>query len=212
MKKMEWFARPEKFRNRLIMVIIGVLLIGFGLSMIIEVHFGIDPCSSFNQGVTTHLPISFGTAQLLLNLVFFGFVIVKNSSKIGYGTIANMVFVGYISDFFRFVYSKVLPADIFSVFAVRIGLIIPALIIFIFGAALYMTAGLGTAPYDAIPYIISEKFHVISFKYIRILWDMLFMILGWLIGGNVGVVTVVVAFFLGPVISWEQKKLARFIS
>ena len=41
MKKLNWFARPEKFRNRLIMVILGVLIQGFGLSWLIEIHFGI---------------------------------------------------------------------------------------------------------------------------------------------------------------------------
>mgnify|MGYP007084310870 CR=1 FL=1 len=212
MKKLNWFARPEKFKNRLIMVILGVILMGFGLSMIIEVHFGTDPCSAFNQGLTTHFPISFGTAQLFLNLVFFVVVIFKSPDKIGYGTIANMVFVGYISDFFRFIYSKLLPADFFTGFAVRVGVLIPALIIFIFGAAMYMTAGLGTAPYDAMPYIISEHLTKIPFKYIRMTWDIVFMALGWLAGGNIGVVTIVVAFFLGPVIAWEQKKLAVFIS
>jgi len=149
---------------------------------------------------------------LFLNLVFFVVVIFKSPDKIGYGTIANMVFVGYISDFFRFIYSKLLPADFFTGFAVRVGVLIPALIIFIFGAAMYMTAGLGTAPYDAMPYIISEHLTKIPFKYIRMTWDIVFMALGWLAGGNIGVVTIVVAFFLGPVIAWEQKKLAVFIS
>ena len=37
-------------------------------------------------------------------------------------------------------------------------------------------------------------------------------IIGWLLGGNIGVVTFAVAFFLGPVITWEQKKLSVFIS
>ena len=55
MKKLNWFARPEKFRNRLIMVILGVLIQGFGLSWLIEIHFGTDPCSAFTQGVISHI-------------------------------------------------------------------------------------------------------------------------------------------------------------
>jgi len=64
MKKLNWFARPEKFRNRLIMVILGVLIQGFGLSWLIEIHFGTDPCSAFTQGVISHVgPADGSTAE-----------------------------------------------------------------------------------------------------------------------------------------------------
>ena len=55
MKNLKWFARPDKFKNRLIMVILGVLIQGFGLSWIIEVSFGTDPCSAFTQGVISQI-------------------------------------------------------------------------------------------------------------------------------------------------------------
>ena len=106
MKNLKWFARPDKFKNRLIMVILGVLIQGFGLSWIIEVSFGTDPCSAFTQGVISHVPLSFGTAQLLINIILFVVVFLADTSLIGFGTIANMVFIGYISDFCRFIYSK----------------------------------------------------------------------------------------------------------
>ncbi len=212
MKKMNWFARPDRFKNRLIMVILGVLIQGFGLSWIIEVHFGTDPCSAFTQGVISHVPLSFGTAQLLINILLFAVVFCADTSLIGFGTIANMVFIGYISDFCRFIYAKVLPSWLFENMASRIIILIPALIVFILGAAMYMTAGLGTSPYDAIAFIVSDRVKNIPFKFIRMTWDIIFLIIGFVLGGNIGVVTFAVAFFLGPVITWEQKKLAVFIS
>ena len=95
---------------------------------------------------------------------------------------------------------------------VRICILLPALIVFIFGADMYMTAALGTSPYDAISFILAKKVPHVPFKYVRIAWDTSFLLLGWIAGGNVGPVTFAIAFFLGPVISWEQKKLAVFIS
>ena len=59
---------------------------------------------------------------------------------------------------------------------------------------------------------ISGRLKNIPFKFIRMTWDIIFLLLGWFLGGNIGVVTFAVAFFLGPVITWEQKKLAVFIS
>lgn len=205
------FARPPKFRNRMIMMIVGVLLQGFGLSLLINLELGTDPCSCLTQGVTNYLPLSFGTCQLLCHLVTFAFVIRFDLSQIGFGTIGNMVCLGYISDFFRWIWSIVLPTDFFAQKLTCYLLLIPVLAVFCVGAATYMSAGLGSSPYDALPFIISERNKKPSFKVIRMLWDIAFMIGGLLLGGDVGIVTVAVAFFLGPIISWIQKKVEVFI-
>ena len=210
-KKLTWFARPPKFKNRLIMMLLGVLLQGMGLSLLIRVNLGTDPCSCLTQGVIRYIPISFGTAQLMCHMVTFLFVIMFDLSLIGFGTIGNMVCLGYIADFFGFVWGKVLPEGFFEQQAVRYGLLVPALLVFIVGASTYMTAGLGTSPYDGLPYIISRHVHRFSFKVIRMTWDICFMLGGLLLGGDVGIVTIAVAFFLGPVITWMGKKLERFL-
>lgn len=73
--KMTCFARPPKFWTRLAMMITGVTVQGFGLSLLIRLALGTDPCSCLTQGVINYLPISFGTAQLLCHLVTFVFVL-----------------------------------------------------------------------------------------------------------------------------------------
>lgn len=124
---------------------------------------------------------------------------------IGFGTVGNMCFLGYISDFFKWVWALVLPAGFFAVTMNRYLLLLPSLAVFLLGAAAYMCAGLGSSPYDALPFIISGHVKKISFKAVRMLWDISFMAAGFLLGGDVGIVTVLVAFFLGPIITWVQK-------
>ena len=210
--KKKCFARPPKFRNRMIMMIVGVLLQGLGLSLLININLGTDPCSSLTQGVEKLLPfLSFGTCQLLCHLVTFIFVLRYDMSQIGFGTIGNMVCLGYISDFFRWVWSMLLPEHFFEPRTTAYILLLPVLVIFCVGAATYMSAGLGSSPYDALPFIISERCNKLSFKAIRMLWDIAFMVGGFLLGGDVGIVTIAVAFFLGPVIAWIQKKVEVFI-
>ena len=210
--KKRCFARPPKFRNRMIMMIVGVLLQGLGLSLLININLGTDPCSSLTQGVEKLLPfLSFGTCQLLCHLVTFIFVLRYDMSQIGFGTIGNMVCLGYISDFFRWVWSMLLPENFFEPRTTAYILLLPVLVIFCVGAATYMSAGLGSSPYDALPFIISERCNKLSFKAIRMLWDIAFMVGGFLLGGDVGIVTIAVAFFLGPVIAWIQKKVEVFI-
>ncbi len=210
--KLTCFARPPKFKNRLLMMVIGVMLQGFGLALLIKLNLGTDPCSCLTQGVIRYVPISFGTAQLLCHMVTFLFVIRFDMSLIGFGTIGNMVCLGYIADFWGWVWNRCLPEGFFAQPAVRYGLLLPVLAVFILGAATYMTAGLGTSPYDGLPFILSKHIHKLSFKAVRMLWDIAFMAAGFLLGGDVGIVTAAVAFFLGPVIAWLQKKLERLIS
>lgn len=206
------FARPPRFKKRMAMMLIGVTLQAFGLSLLMKLNLGTDPCSALTQGVIKHIPISFGTAQLMCHLVTFAFVLRFDLSQIGFGTIGNMVCLGYIADFFTWVWNTTLPVDFFGSFQVRFGMLLPSLAVFILGAATYMTAGLGASPYDGLPFIISEHVHKISFRFVRMFWDIAFMIAGVLLGGDVGIVTVAVAFFLGPVITWVQKMLGKFIN
>ncbi len=205
------FARPPKFCNRMIMMLCGILMMGAGLSILREINLGTDPCSCFTQGVTKFVPLSFGTCQLLCHLVTFVFVIRYDLSMIGFGTIANMCFLGYISDFFRWIWTLLFPAGIFEETLVRFGLLLPALAVFLLGAAAYMCTELGSSPYDALPFIISNHVKKLPFKAIRMIWDISFMTAGFILGGDVGLVTVLVAFFLGPIISWMQKKMEVLI-
>lgn len=208
---MKCFARPPKFTNRIVMMLSGVILQGFGLSALIRLNLGTDPCSCLTQGVIRHIPVSFGTAQLLCHLVMFLFVVHHDMSMIGYGSVGNMVCIGYISDFFGWVWDSILPVNFFEETFVRFGLLGPVLAVFVLGVSTYMAAGLGSSPYDAIPCIMTRHFHKLSFKEIRIFWDIGFMTVGALLGGNAGIITIVLAFFLGPAISMVGKKMERFL-
>lgn len=211
MKKISCFARPPHFVRRLIIMLIGVTIQGFGLSILRAINLGVDPCSCLTEGVTNYLPFSFGTCQVLCHMITFIFVIKFDMSYIGFGTIGNMCCLGYISDFFTWVGAHMLPAGFFEAVSVRYALLLPGLAGMLFGAAAYMCSGLGSSPYDALPFIISQRVKRLSFKAIRIMWDAIFTLLGFLLGGTVGIVTASVVLFCGPIVSWVQQKLEWLI-
>lgn len=211
MKEMKCFARPPKFGKRLLMMLAGVVVQGFGLSVLIRLNLGTDPCSCLTQGVVNHIPVSFGTAQLLCHLVLFLFVIRFDLGKIGFGTLGNMVFLGYIADFFGWMWDSVLPGGFFDSMPVKIGFLVPTMAVFILGAAAYMTTGLGMSPYDAVPYIIADHQSGLSFRGVRMLWDICIMAAGAVLGGDFRIITLVAAFFLGPVIAWMGKKMEKLL-
>lgn len=121
------------------------------------------------------------------------------------------MFLGYISEFFTWIWDLTLPQGFFEPTMVRYILLIPVLIVFITGASCYLTADLGASPYDAVPFIIYDHNNKLSFKVVRMAWDIGFMAVGFILGGAVGIVTIICSVMLGPVISFFQKKLEKFL-
>lgn len=221
-EKKTWFMRPPKFKNRMLIMIIGILLQGFGLSLIIRLNLGTDPCSMFTLGVEHYLRMllgtwislenipTFGICQLLCHSITFILVLIFDRSKIGFGTIGNMVCLGFIVDFFDVIWDAIIPTGFFHGIT-AILFFVPVLIVFIGGAAAYMTADLGMSPYDGLPFIIAERMPKVPFKVVRIGWDGMYLLLGVLLGQPITIVSVCIVLFLGPVIGYAQKKLAPYI-
>ena len=195
-----YFKTPN-FAKRLLVMLVGVFLMGFFLSFLIEVNLGTDPCTFMNLTISRRLGILFGTWQLTLNAVLFLFVIAFGRRYIGFGTIANMVFVGYIADLFCWLWEKTIPERYFIEFPSRAVIFALALFLFIIAVSFYMNADMGVAPYDAMPMIISDKvLKKIPFAVIRMGYDFLVIIIGVLFGGIPNIGIVLMALFLGPVI------------
>ncbi len=201
------FYQKKHFWVRLAAVILAVVVMGFSLSWLILVDLGTDPCSLMNIAISAKLGMSLGNWQALFNILLLVIVVIFGGRNLGFGTLANMFLVGYSIDFFSWLWAKILPAGLFDSWAVRIGVLIPALVIFVLAAAVYMDVNMGTAPYDAIPVIISKKIPGVPFRTIRMIFDFTVIVIGILFGGRFGVVTILMALTLGPVISWVGNKM-----
>jgi uncharacterized membrane protein YczE len=207
----DYFNAPN-FKKRLIVMLIGVFLMGFFLSFLIKVDLGTDPCTFMNLTISRRLGVLLGTWQLLLNSVLFVFVLIWGRKFIGLGTIANMVFIGYIADFFCFVWDKTIPSEYFTDMPSRAVIFVLALFCFIIAVSFYINANMGVSPYDAMPQIISEKVikKVPSFA-VRMLYDFIVIVVGILFGGVPNIGIVLMALFLGPVISVVGKYLNKLV-
>ena len=108
-----------------------------------------------NLGISSFLDISFGSFQLSMNGVMLIVVAKIASNHIGLGTLANMILVGYISDFFIIKFTAFFSGPI--QLPIRVFLLIFGMLLMSFGVALYILSELGAAPYDALPSIIEAK-------------------------------------------------------
>lgn len=200
------------FGKRLTAVVFAMIMLGFSLSWLNLVDMGVDPCSSLNLIVSERLGISFGNWQALFNSVLFIAVIFWGKENIGFGTLANMFLVGYSMDFFSWLWGKLLPDGFFASMAVRLIVLVLALAIFLVMIAIYLNMDLGTAPYDAIPMMFANYHKKISFRWIRIAYDTCVMIIAVLLGAEVGIVTFLMAFTIGPAAAMLGKKMGGVLA
>ena len=201
-----------KFRldiKRIIICFHAVLGMGFFLSFLMLCGLGTDPCSFMNKSISLKIGMLFGTCQLIMNAVMLLIVVLWDRSSLGFGTIFNMVLVGYYVDFFDWVWSKTIPSQIFTDPVTKWLVFLIALLCFIISAAVYINSDMGVAPYDALPKIITEKvavrFPMFPKMLVRMAWDFSAILVGVLVGGVPVIGIILMAVFLGPAISFVGK-------
>ena len=185
---------------------IGVTLIALGATFMKEGHVGLDPFTALNLGISSKLGMSLGTYQLAINVVIFIFVLILDRKQIGIGTIFNMVFVGYEIQWFSVLYQHHVAEGVHIPLIIVDAIV--GLLLFTLGTSLYMEVDLGVAPYDAIAPIIVERSKA-KYQWVRSSQDILFMIAGFFAGGAVGIMTIIVAFFAGPLINFWNIQVSR---
>lgn len=201
------FGKADK--KGIIIVVLSVIMMGFSLSFLNRTNLGTDPATVMNLGISSKLGVSLGNFQAVFNCFLLLIVFLFDKSQIGWGTFANMFLVGYSFDFFTWLNGLWVPEEIYSNMTGRILVMIPALLLFILAAATYMAIQLGTSPYDAIPFLLSVKIAKVPFRVIRICWDLAACAIGVLFGAKLGIVSILMAFALGPVVAWVRKNIVE---
>ncbi|MBR5361522.1 MAG: hypothetical protein IK123_11600 [Lachnospiraceae bacterium] len=204
-------------RRRIMMSLSGVIICAVSVGVFNLAALGVDPFQSLMSGLDSLIPIQFGTLYVIVNAILLIFSLVVDRHNIGLATFINLFLLGYITQFSYDLLQKLFPAPsmIFRVICLIIGIIVIC-----FGSALYMTADLGVSTYDAVAIVISGKWKLGKFKYIRICTDLVCVVAGcilFLTAGNpagriptiAGAGTIVTAFFMGPLIEFFNEKCAR---
>ncbi len=197
----------KDFTLRSVISIIGIILISFGASLSETMNMGLDPFTAINRGASDLLGFSLGNYQLVLNLIILAVIFFMKKSLIGWGTIYNMVLVGYLVTFFGNHFESFFSVDEMTL-VIRLIITVFAIMIFTLGVSMYMDTKLGDSPYDAIaPVIIA----LTGWNYtpVRIGQDLLVVLGAYLLSGPVGIATIITGFFAGPFITFFSKNVSR---
>lgn len=202
--------------RRILMSLAGVLICAVSVGVFKIAALGVDPFQSLMSGLDNMIPISFGTLYVIVNLVLLVFSLVADRRNIGIATFINLFLLGYITEFTYNTLQVWLPDPSLLVRAVCL---LIGIVVICFGSALYMTANLGVSTYDAVAIVLSGKWKLGQFKYVRICCDLVCVALGvglfLLAGGTIaevptiaGIGTIITAFFMGPLIQFFNDHVA----
>ena len=224
---MKWIADYiKKNAKRILMTVFGVLIGGFCVGMFSFSQMGVDPFQVLAHGIWMKIvqifgdnisiggsftvATSFGNLYTVINALMLIAIIILDRKKIGLGTVINIFLLGYVVDFSTNLWTSLIPNPSL---VIRIAFLVVAIIVICFGSSLYFTANMGVSTYDAVALMMSEKQKVVKFKYCRIFTDLICVIIGFILGANFGsgytqVGTIITAFFMGPIISFFNNKVA----
>ena len=169
---------------------------------------GTDPFVTMNIGISESIVMDFGTIQMLANIAVLLVMLWFRPKLIHLGTLLGIFFVGYFSDFLLGMLQNLPDTLTMRMLGLLLGLIACC-----FGVAVYMTADMGLAPYDALGIILLEKLPLrLTYREIRIMTDLSCVAVGFILGAQIGIGTIITAFFTGPLINYFKKKVEPFLT
>lgn len=175
--------------RRLAQLYIGLALYGLGIALQVASRLGNDPWDTLHQGLARQTGLSIGTWIIIAGaLVMLLWIPLRQ--RPGIGTISNVILVGVFADLFLWLLPD--PHGL----PLRSGYLVAAILVGGFATGCYIGAGLGPGPRDGLMTGLAARGH--SVRVVRTGIEVTVLLLGWALGGTVGVGTLLYAVTIGP--------------
>lgn len=203
---------------RLVLLFVGLVIAHLGVTLFLLTELGADPFNVFVQGIFRTLRnflgmLTHGYTHVSICIIIILLLLIIDKSYIKIGTVVCMVFGGPIIDFFTRILNTFIHAG--NPFALRIATLAAGCVILAFGMTIVIKSDAGTGPNDLVAIVISDKLSK-PFGRVRIIVDFCFVAIGFLLGGAVGIGTIISAFLVGPIagvfLPYSEKIVDRVIS
>jgi uncharacterized membrane protein YczE len=179
----------DRRARRLTQLYAGLTLYGVCMAMMVHARLGLDPWDVLHQGLAPHLQIRFGTVVIVVGVAVLALWIPLRQAP-GFGTVSNAIVIGLVTD----IAMPIIP-DAHGL-ATQLPLLTAAVIGNGIATGCYIGAGLGPGPRDGLMTGIAARGH--SIRLVRTGLELTVLVSGWLLGGSVGLGTVMFALSIGP--------------
>lgn len=186
---------------RVVLLLIGLWIAHLGVTLFLQTNLGSDPFNVFVQGLFRAIPwpewagMTHGRVHLLVSLLIMVVLLVVDRSYVGIGTVLCMALGGPIIDVYTLWLAPFLNETL--PLAVRVPMLAVGCIILAFGMTIVIRSQAGTGPNDLVAVVLSDKSGK-PFGPVRIGVDLTFALVGFALGGVVGIGTIICAFLVGP--------------
>lgn len=173
-------------------LLVGLALYGVSMALMVRAGLGLDPWDVFHQGLSLHTGWSIGTASAVAGVVvLLAWIPLRN--RPGVGTVANVIVIAVTVD----AALAVLPTP--QVLGLRVAMLASGVLLNAVATVLYIGAGLGPGPRDGLMTGLVARTGG-SVRLVRTAIEATVLGVGWLLGGAVGIGTVVYAVGIGPLV------------
>jgi uncharacterized membrane protein YczE len=188
--------------RRLGQLYLGLVLYGVSAAMMVQARLGLDPWDVLHQGIATVLDREIGTISIAVGaLVLLLWIPLRQ--RPGLGTVSNVLVVGLAMN----ATLAVLAAQ--SGYLARVALLVGAVLLCGLATGMYISAGFGPGPRDGLMTGIARRTRL-SIRLSRTAVELTVLVTGWLLGGTVGVGTVLFAVAIGPLAQLFLRLFARW--
>jgi len=178
--------------RRLVQLLVGLWLYGATMAMLVRSGLGLDPWDVFHEGLTHHVPLSFGQVVIAVGaLVLLLWIPLRQ--RPGIGTVLNVIVIGLAAD----ATLAVLPDA--EHLTVAILLLVGGIVGNGLAGAMYVSAGLGAGPRDGLWTGIVARTGL-SVRLVRTALEVTVVVAGFALGGTAGLGTVLYALTIGPLV------------
>src|SRR3954451_22649619 len=175
-------------------LLLGLIGYGFSMAMMVRAELGLDPWDVFHQGLALRTPMSIGVASAVAGVaVLLAWIPLRN--RPGVGTVANVIVIAVTVD------GGMAILHVPTSLPARIAMMVGAIMLNAISTVLYIGAGLGPGPRDGLMTGLVVRTGL-SVRLVRTSIEATVLTVGWLLGGTVGVGTVLYAFGIGPLVQF----------
>jgi uncharacterized membrane protein YczE len=175
---------------RLAQLVTGLLLYGFTMALMVQSGLGLDPWDVFHEGLTHHVPLSFGQVVIVVGAIVL-LLWIPLRQRPGIGTLLNVVLIGLAAD------AGIALIAVPDALWARVTLLALGVVGNALAGALYIGARLGTGPRDGL-WVALVRRTGLSIRLVRTSIELTVLATGFLLGGTVGIGTVLYALAIGP--------------
>lgn len=189
------------FAFKLAACLIGIAIISMSGAIFYLLAMGSDPYQMLAISLHKKLAISYGQANNLLNGTVILLMVIFKRRYLKLSLFLCLLVSGFFADLFTALLSTTISAEL--PLPVKLLLALVGCTLLAFGVFLYITPQLGASPADSVGLIISDMTGV-SYKLVRIGTDTFYALVGFLLGGPLGLVTILTVLLTGPLIGLFQ--------